>query len=57
MSKNKKLNLQNVKVESFITTLSEGQKQDAKGGLTGDVCITRPFLTYCFETQWPDMPC
>ncbi len=57
MLKKKKLNLENVRVESFVTTLSEDQKDDAKGGLTGSPCVTIPIYTYCFETQWPDMPC
>ncbi len=57
MPKSKKLILANLKVDSFITTLSSDQEQGVKGGLTADACITLPIRTYCFETQWPDMPC
>jgi hypothetical protein len=54
MPKKKKFNLENVKVESFVTTLSKEQKDDAKGGVTGNPCVTIP---PCFESKWPDMPC
>ena len=57
MPKKNKLNLENVKVESFVTSLSNEQKSDAKGGATGEPCVTAFIITYCFESKWPDMPC
>jgi hypothetical protein len=47
MSKKKKLNLNDLKVKSFVTSLDTDTKNQAKGGMTGSMCETDCAITYC----------
>lgn len=49
MSKNIKLDLKDLKVQSFITSLEDDDKAKVKGGLP-NTCVTCDF--YCSGSRW-----
>ena len=53
MSKKTRLKLENVKVQSFVTSLSDEERAKANGGTTGIPCEILSAATGLLPWHWP----
>jgi hypothetical protein len=45
MTEKMKLNLKALKVQSFVTSLADGEQDRLKGGRTGEPCVTHEYCS------------